>query len=126
MSGEDEAATYAEINDVLGKAFQMDVNKCYSNVRSTSSKGKSDGKESSSKRVRYLIIVSTLILVVILVLATTSAGVTLQKIKCITTMMCCFACTLSCKNNHSVVVPTTVDDNDKIWLYIPFYLNQLL
>ena len=50
----------------------------------------------------------------------------LQKIKCITTMMCCFACTLSCKNNHSVVVPTTVDDNDKIWLFIPFYLNQLL
>ena len=53
-------------------------------------------------------------------------GAALQKIKCITTMMCCFACTLSCKNNHSVVVPTTVDDNDKIWLYIPFYLNQLL
>ena len=53
----------------------MDVNKCYSNVRSTSSKGKSDGKESSSKQVRYFIIVIILVLVVILVLAATSAGV---------------------------------------------------
>ena len=33
-------------------------------------------------------------------------------------MLYCFACTLSCKNNHSVVVPTTVDDNDKIIMVI--------
>ena len=72
MSGEDEAATYAEINDVSGKAFQMDVNKCYSNVTNTLSKSKSDGKENSLKQVRYFII---LILVVILVLAATSVCV---------------------------------------------------
>ena len=75
MSGEDEAATCVEINNVSCEAFEMDINKCYSTIRNTTSKSKSDGKESSSKRVRYFIIISILILVVILVLAATSAGV---------------------------------------------------
>ena len=43
--------------------------------RAPHTKGKSDGKESFSKQVRYFIIVIILVLVVILVLAATSAGV---------------------------------------------------
>ena len=75
MSGEDEAATYAEIKDVSSEAFEMDVNKCYSNITSTLSKSKSDGKENSSKQMRYFIIVSVLILVIMLVLAAASVCV---------------------------------------------------
>ena len=75
MSSEDEAATYAATNNVSSKAFEMDVNKCYSNISSTSPKSKSDGKEKSSNGVRYFIVGSVLLLVVILVLAATSACV---------------------------------------------------
>ena len=33
MTTDDDAATYAEINDVSREAFEMVDNKCYSNVR---------------------------------------------------------------------------------------------
>ena len=71
MSGEDEAATYAEVNDVSSEAFAMDVNKYYSN---TSSKSKSDVEENSSNGVRYFIF-GLVLFVIILVLAATSACV---------------------------------------------------
>ena len=70
MSGEDEAATYAEIKDVSTEAFEMDVNKCYSNITSTLPKSKSDRKESFSNGVRYITVGSVLVLVTILVAIT--------------------------------------------------------
>ena len=67
MSGEDEAATYAEIKDVSTEAFEMDINKCYSNIKISSSKSKSDGNESSSNGIRYLIVGSVLLFIFIFV-----------------------------------------------------------
>ena len=41
MTSEGEfAASYAEVDNVSSEGFEMDINKCYSNVRSTSSKTK--------------------------------------------------------------------------------------
>ena len=88
MTTDGDVAIYAEINRGTSETFQMDINTCYSNIRGTSSKSKtqSNGKESSSTLVRYFILASVLI---IFVLAATCACVSFALVEFSKLKSCC-------------------------------------
>ena len=63
--------TYAEVSDVSREAFQMDINKCYSNVKMSSNNDKERKQNSSKKQEIFSSAILVFVVVMMMVLVAT-------------------------------------------------------